>query len=167
MLNKFGKCYSRIRGLVMRIKKIRYKLNWLIDFNSNNSDPALKYFKGFNATLKASVIEKEPMHSNEISLDLHKEVIDNVRNEIMNIKLRMCILCERINESNMKLLKKGKKIYNRIMNIVNMIDDSIDRSTIETADDVYSKIDNHYPFLNKEEVYLCTNCYNGSTDKKL
>uniref|UniRef100_A0A0K0FEZ1 ATP-dependent DNA helicase n=1 Tax=Strongyloides venezuelensis TaxID=75913 RepID=A0A0K0FEZ1_STRVS len=167
MLNKLGKCYSRIRGLVMRIKEIRYQLTWLINFARNKMDPDLKNFKGFNTTLKAIVIEKEPMRSNEISLDLHKEVIDKVRYDIMNIKLRMCILCERINVSNMRLLKKGKKVYNRIMNIVNMIDNSLDRNTIETATDVYSKIDNNHPFLNKEEIYLCTDCYNGSTDKNL
>uniref|UniRef100_A0A0N5BJP9 ATP-dependent DNA helicase n=1 Tax=Strongyloides papillosus TaxID=174720 RepID=A0A0N5BJP9_STREA len=166
-LNKLGKCFSRIRGLVMRIKEIKYQLEWLVRFNRNKGDPELLNFKGFSALLKSIVVDREPMHSNEINLDQHREVIRKVRDEILNIKLRMCILCERVNVSNMKVLKKDKKIHRRIMNIINTRDDSVDHSTIESASDIYSKIDLNHPFLNKEEVYLCNDCYNGSMEKNL
>uniref|UniRef100_A0A0N5BIG9 Helitron_like_N domain-containing protein n=1 Tax=Strongyloides papillosus TaxID=174720 RepID=A0A0N5BIG9_STREA len=166
-LNKLGRCFSRIRGLVMRIKEVKYQLDWLICFNRNRSDPNLMNFKGFSAILKSAVIDKEPMHSNEISLDQYREVIQRVKSEIANIKLRMCVLCERINISNMRNLKKDKKIYNRIINIINTSDNSVDYSTIETAADIYSKIDTNHPFLNKEEIYLCNDCYHGSMEKNL
>uniref|UniRef100_A0A0N5BCB0 ATP-dependent DNA helicase n=1 Tax=Strongyloides papillosus TaxID=174720 RepID=A0A0N5BCB0_STREA len=169
-LNRLGKCFSRIRGLVMRIKEIIYQLDWLVKVNrliEYRDDPVLKNFKGFNPTLKAIVVEQMPMRSNEINIDQYRDVIQNVRDEISQIKLRMCIICERINISNMKKLKKDKKIYRRIMNIINTPDNSIDSSTIETAVDLYSKVDNNHPFLNKDEIYLCNDCYNGTIEKNL
>uniref|UniRef100_A0A0N5A032 ATP-dependent DNA helicase n=1 Tax=Parastrongyloides trichosuri TaxID=131310 RepID=A0A0N5A032_PARTI len=168
LLVSSSKCFSRLRGIILRLKEVRSQLRWMRLFKTSRpgaTDYDIQNYKGFSADLVKKLLQNVPMHSNEIDLNKFKNEINQVRNEIEAIKLKMCCYCHRISVNDWKEHAPGSIVYNRILELLEIRDNTIDITTVDDPLEYYRNIDPNHPFVTKK--YLCVHCYEATTPRKL
>uniref|UniRef100_A0A0N5B4L8 ATP-dependent DNA helicase n=1 Tax=Strongyloides papillosus TaxID=174720 RepID=A0A0N5B4L8_STREA len=156
-LEKYMKCYSRLRGFHRRLNEILSQLTWIREVIRLNNDSSLNDYSKFNIVLRRKLcINKITYTSNEIDFSSNIEIIEKLIHQYKNINLQICSICERLLfEDKMQVISSRSILHNRLRQLLPLTE--INGIPVHSLKDHLSKINSNHQNITND--YVCSQCY--------